>query len=277
MKIIADSSTLYSPQEGKELGITIIPVSVAINGETYKDYEDIQSEEFLKMIEKGGVPTSSQPAIGEVMEAFEEAGEEEILLLSIGDGLSGAYQNAVGARNCMEQNAHIHIVDTKTLAGPHRYLVQKAIKLREEGFHMEELKKALHKSIESSVSFVIPVDFNFLKRSGRLTPVAAKIGGLIKIVPVLTQTVDKKRIQPFAIKRSRKKAVEAIINYFKELKVDESYLISIGHAGAYEKAMDVLGQIKEQFATTAIEILQLSPALITHGGPGCITIQAIRK
>ena len=50
MKIIADSSTLYSPQEGKELGITIIPVSVVINGETYKDYVDIQTEEFLKMI-----------------------------------------------------------------------------------------------------------------------------------------------------------------------------------------------------------------------------------
>ncbi len=277
MKIIADSSTLYSPQEGKELGITIIPVSVAINGETYKDYVDIQSEEFLRMIENGGVPTSSQPAIGEVMEAFEEAGEEEILMLSIGDGLSGAYQNAVGAGNCMEQNGHIHIIDTKTLAGPHRYLVQKAIRLREEGFRIEEIKKALYKSIESSVSFVIPVDLNFLKRSGRLTPVAAKIGGLIKIVPVLTQTADKKRIQPFVIKRSVRKAVEAIISHLKELKVDENYLISVGHAGTYEKAVEILGQIREQFASTSIEILQLSPALITHGGPGCITIQAIRK
>lgn len=258
------------------MGVTILPVYVTINGREYRDYEDIDSEAFLEMIEAGGVPSSSQPSIGDIIEVF-EGNDEEILLLSVGDGLSGAYQNAVGAKNSIANNSHIHIMDTKTLAGPQRYLLEKAVKLREEGFSMDRMKKELQKCIDSSISFVIPADFEFLKRSGRLTPIAAKIGGLIKIVPVMTQTADKKRIEPFAIKRSVRKAVEGICNYLKELGISEAHIITIGHGGAAEKAASVLTQMKEYFQNTTFELRQLSPSLITHGGPGCVTIQVIQK
>lgn len=276
MQIITDTASLYSPSEGRELGITVIPSCVLIEGKAYRDYEDISSEECLKLIGEGAIPTTSQPAIGDVLDILED-NEDDVLYLSIGDGLSGAYQNAVGAKNSVEHNKKIHIIDTGTLAGAQRYLVQKAVKLRKSGFSIEKIIEELYKCIETSVSFVIPEDFEFLKRSGRLTPIAAKIGGLIKIVPVLTQTADKKRIAPFVIKRSVKKAMEAIMAHLRALGVDENYLISIGHAGAYEKAKAALEQIKTEFTNTTTEILQLAPALMTHGGPGCITIQAIRK
>ncbi len=275
MQIVTDTASLYSPAQGREMGVTVIPACAVIDGVAYRDYEDISSQEFLKLIEAGGTPGSSQPAIGDVLDVF-ECKDEEILYLSIGDGLSGGYQNAVGAKNSLEKNDHIHIIDTKTLAGPQHYLVQKAVKLREEGFDIDKIKNKLQRCIETSVSFVIPSDFDFLRRSGRLTPIAAKLGGMIKIVPVLTQTEDKKRIKPFVIKRLRKKAVDAILEHFKTIGVDENYIISIGHAGALESAKDILDQIKQCFSHTMMELFMLSPALITHGGPGCVTIQAIR-
>lgn len=276
MKIIADTPTLYSPQEGKALGITVIPACTIIEGTVYRDFEDIRTDEFMKMIEQGAVPTTSQPAIGDILEVFEET-KDEILFLPIGDGLSGTYQNAVGAKNSIDDNEHIHIVDTKTLAGPQRYLVQKAMKLKELGLGIEKIKAELQKSIETSVSFVIPSDFNFLKRSGRLTPIAAKIGNLVKIVPVMTQTEDMKRITLFVIKRSRKKAVDAIIEHLRKLGVNEDYIISVSHAGVYENAKAVLEQIREQFVNSTMELFHLAPALVTHGGPGCIVIQAIKR
>ncbi|MDF2593612.1 MAG: hypothetical protein K0S75_3078 [Clostridia bacterium] len=274
MKIITDTSALYSPQEGKELGIEVIPACVLVDDVVYRDYEDISSEEFLKLIEQGKVPTSSQPAIGDVIEVFEGT-QEEILYLTIGDGLSGTYQNAMGARNCVEQNEHIHIIDTQTLAGAQRYLVQKAMMLMKEGVGIEEIVRQVKNSVETSASFVIPSDFNYLKRSGRLTSVAAAICSVIKIIPILTQTEDMKRIKPFAVKRSHKKAVDAVIEYFKGIRVNQEYIISIGHAGVRQVAEAAVKQIRNHFSDTTIELFQLSPALITHGGPGCITIQAI--
>lgn len=276
MQIIADTATLFAPSEGEANGMTVIPVSVAINNRSYKDYEEISSRAFLKLIEMGGVPTSSQPAIGDILEVF-ESNSEEMLVLTVGDGLSGAYQSAMAARSCAENQERIHIVNSKTLAGPLRYLAKKAVTLKKLGFGVEEIKAELTKSIESSVSFVIPEDFEFLKRSGRLTAITAKLGGVLKLLPVLTQTEDKTRIKPVAIKRTWKAAVETILQRMEQMGVDSECLISVCHAGTIDRAEAVMRQIKTIFPESETEILTLSPALITHGGPGCIVIQAIRK
>lgn len=276
MKIIADTATLFSPAEGENIGITVVPVSVAINGTTYKDYEEITSTEFLSLIQAGGVPTSSQPSVGDVLEVLENT-EEESLFITVGDGLSGAYQTAVGAKNAIDGNEHIHIINSKTLAGPLRYIVKKAADLRRQGMSVHQIKQSITESIESSLSFVIPEDFEFLKRSGRLTAITAKVGGALKLLPVLTQTDDKTRIKPVAIKRSWQTAVETIIQHLQANNINKDYLISVCHAGTYEKAAKVLEQIKKAFPKADTEILTLSPALITHGGPGCIVVQAVKK
>ena len=276
MKIITDTASLFSPAEGRVAGITVVPACV-INGEqVYRDYEDISAEKFLEMLADGAVPTSSQPAIGDLLDVFEET-KEETLALFIGDGLSGGYQNAVGAKNSIDDNGHIRIIDTKTLAGAERYLVQKAIHLRNEGMDIDSIEQEILRSVETSASFVIPADFDFLKRSGRLTPIAAKIGAMIKIVPVLTQTEDMKKITPFAIKRSWKKATEAILEHLEKMGVNEEYIIYICHGGDLKAAETVLAQTREYFPNVDTEFMSLSPSMITHGGPGCVLIQTIRK
>lgn len=59
MKIIADSACIISPNDGKEMGVTIIPVGILINNQPYKDYVEIQSEELLDKLNLGIMPTSS--------------------------------------------------------------------------------------------------------------------------------------------------------------------------------------------------------------------------
>ncbi len=276
MKIIADTATLFAPSEGEAQGLTIIPIDVSINNKSYKEYADISADEFLKHIQAGGIPSTSQPALGDMLDVF-QSGDEEMLFLTLADGLSGAYQTALSARNCVQDPQRIHVINSKTLGGPLRYLAKKAAALNARGLSAEKIKEELAVSIESSVSFVIPEDFDFLRRSGRLTPITAKVGGALKLLPVLTQTEDKTRIKPVAIKRGWKSATHTIIQRLQAIGVDQDYLISVSHAGTYEKAVSVVNQIKEVFAATETEILSLSPGLMTHGGPGCIVVQAIRK
>lgn len=276
MKIVTDTASLHIPAEDKTSGLIVVPACV-IHGEmVYRDYDDITVEQFLELSESGVVPTTSQPAIGELLDVF-EADTEETLALFIGDGLSGGYQNAVGAKNSIDENDHIHIIDTKTLAGAEHYLVEKAIRLRDAGMSLEEIKGEVIKSLETSCSFVIPADFEFLKRSGRLTPIAAKISSMIKIVPVMTQTEDMKKITLFTIKRSWKKATEAIIEEMKKRGVDENYHIYICHGGDLQAAEAVFIQASAAFPNVSMEIKRLSPTMMTHGGPGCVLIQAIQK
>ena len=275
MKIVTDTASLISPAEGNAMGISVIPASVVLGNQSYRDYLDISCEEFAPRLSQGEIATSSQPAIGEMLEVLETS--EETLYLSLGSGLSGTHDTAVAARKLAEDPQRIHIVDTQTLAGPLRYLVRKAVALRAEGMNLEHIKETLRSSILSSVSFVIPEDFEFLKRSGRLTPLTAKIGGVLKLLPVLTQTEDRRRITPVAIKRNWKGALETIFHRFRELQIGRDHLISVCHGGTVEKASRILEQVRAQFSAAETELLELSPALMTHGGPGCIVIQTIRK
>lgn len=275
MKIITDTSALYTPKEGKEMGIIVLPLSVTINKKTYKEFVDISSEEFLEIVKSGAIPTSSQPSVGETLEVFENE-KDDLLVITMADGLSGTYQSTIGAKESIENNEHIHIINSMTLCGPHRYLVQKAIQLKEEGYDLDTIMQELHKSIASIKSFLIPQDFNFLKRGGRLTPLAATIGGMLKVVPVMVQTEDGKKLEKFAIKRTLKSAVTEIIKDFKNIGVNEKYRIYVSHAGVLKSANDVVKQIEKTFENVSIELLDLSPAFITQGGPGCIAIQTIK-
>lgn len=274
MKIIADTATLISPSDAVSHGLTVIPVSVAIDGRSYQDYSEITSNEFLEMIKTGGIPSSSQPAIGDILDEM-DATDEEILVLTVGDGLSGGYQTALGARTIAANPERIHVVDSRTLAGPLRYLAKKAVALKEQGLSIDQIKEQIQRCIDSSMSFVIPEDFEFLKRSGRLTPFTAKVGSKLKLLPVLTQSKDMKRIVPIGIKRSWRSAVDTILQHMQEKNVGSDHLISICHAGVPHRAEQVFLQVREYFASSDIEILELSPALTTHGGPGCIVIQAV--
>lgn len=273
MRIITDSGSLFTPQQGEEMGIDVLPLNVIINKKSYREFVDIQSEEFLSLINEGHIPTSSQPAIGETMEALEKYPNEDILVLNMADGLSGAYQSTLSVKGTMENNEHIHVINTMTLCGPEKGLVEKAISLKEKGMEIHEVIKEIHKSIATEKSFLIPQDFGYLKRGGRLTPIAATIGGLLKIIPVMTTTKDGKRLEKFTMKKTFKSAIKEIIKAFKDLGVDENYKIYVSHGGVLEQAQQTMKQIQEAFENVKIELHDLSPAFITQGGPGCIAIQ----
>ena len=276
MKIITDTGSLFSPEEGKKMGIDVLPLNVTINKKSYQEFVDIQSPEFLKLIDEGHMPTSSQPSIGLTMELFEKYSDEEILVINMADGLSGTYQSTLGVKQGMDHNENIHVMNSMTLCAPQRYLIEKAVRLRDAGHALEHIKQELHKSIATETSFLIPNDFGYLKRGGRLTPLAATVGSMLRIKPIMIKTRDGKRIEKFTMKKTMKSAIKEVVKYMKENGVNEDYKIFISHANVLEQAKSILGMLHEAFENVTIELYDLSPAFITQGGPGCIAIQMIK-
>lgn len=277
IKIVTDSSTLFSVKEGQAKNINIVPLSVTINDKTYKEIEDINTEEFISIINDGYIPMSSQPPIGEVINIYEKYQDDEIINISMADGLSGTYTTACMAKNMLEYGDRISVINSKTLCGPHRYLVEVAVKLAEANKSREEIVREIEELKETSKSFLIPNDFDFLVRGGRLNPVVGKIGGLIKLVPVMKQDDDGRTLVKFVTKRTFSKAILSICESLKELGVNENYKIYIAHACKEELANIAKGIILDNIICNDIEILKLSPAFTTQGGPGCIAIQMIKK
>lgn len=276
LKIITDSSTLYTEDEARKLGFESVPLNVSIGDLEGRDLQ-VDMKDFYKRIKKGEIPRSSQPSIGEVMDVFEKYSDSEILNISMADGLSGTYQSACGAREMVENSERITVFNTKTLCGPHRYMVERAQQMKEAGHSVKDILAWLEDVAERTESFLIPQDFAFLKRGGRLTPMAARLGSVLKLKPIMTLTEDCKKLDKFAVKRTMKAAVKTIIEHMKEKGVDERYKFYVVHADALEDAKGIVANLKEVFGNIDIELHDLSPVFVTQGGPQCIAIQYIEK
>ena len=276
LKIITDSSTLYTEDEARKLGFESVPLNVSIGDLEGRDLQ-VDMKDFYERIKKGEIPRSSQPSIGEVMDVFEKYSDSEILNISMADGLSGTYQSACGAREMVENSERITVFNTKTLCGPHRYMVERAQQMKVAGHSVKDILAWLEDVAERTESFLIPQDFAFLKRGGRLTPMAATLGSVLKLKPIMTLTEDCKKLDRFAVKRTMKAAVKTIIEHMKEKGVDERYKFYVVHADALEDAKGIVANLKEVFGNIDIELHDLSPVFVTQGGPQCIAIQYIEK
>ena len=276
IRIVSDSSTLYTKAEAEAIGIDIAMLTVTVNGKTYREQEEIKTEEFIDIIHQGHVPSSSQPAVGEVLDIYNKYPQDEVLNITIADGLSGTYQTACGAASMAQTPERITVFNSRTLCYPQRVLVLRALDLAKKGFDVHAIIAELEKLLHTAKSYLIPRDFDYLRRGGRLSPLMANIGKLIKLAPVMTPTADGKQLTRLSLQRSFKRAVQAIADDMKRIGVDAGYHIAISHAMAgdlLETASQIIGKA---FPGINIQTFTLTPAFTVQGGPGCVAIQAIK-
>ena len=276
IQIVTDSSTLFTIEEEKALGIDILPLCVTVGDYEGRDTR-MDMDLFYKMVAEGNNPTSSQPPIGDVMEVYEKYPDAEIINIAMADGLSGTYQTACGAKASVDNGDNVTVINTKTLCGPHRYMVQKAVQMKNEGKSAKEIIEWLEYASNHHESFLIPQDFDFLRRGGRLTPMAAKFASVLNLRAIMTQTEDGCRLDKYGMKRSMKLAMKAVVDHMEKVKVDERYRIYVSHARALEDANRAMAMLQERFPDVEIELLELGGAFVTQGGPKCVAIQYIEK
>jgi len=275
VRIVSDTSTLYSTTQALEAGFAVSPLSVTIAGKTYREFDEITSEEFVEIIRQGHMPTSSQPAIGEVEDLYNRYPEDEIINVTMALGLSGTYTSAVAAAQMCDHSDKISVVNTRTLCGPHRYLVEQAVELAKNGASLEDILAWLNPRMDTAKSYLIPADFDYLRRGGRLSPLVSHVGKMAGLAPVMTQTEDGTRLTVASIKRGFKGAVKYCVDALAKRGIGKGWKVYISHAAIHEKAELALEQLRAAMPEAEYEVVPLSPAFITQGGPGCIAIQYV--
>jgi len=276
IRIVSDTSTLYSTQQAQEAGFRVSPLSVTIAGKTYREFDEITSGEFVDIIRQGHMPTSSQPAIGEVTAQYDLYPGDQVLNVCMAMGLSGTYQSAVAAAELCSHPEDITVINTRTLCGPHRYLVEMANRMVAEGCSLQELVDKLNEKMDTAWSYLVPADYDYLRRGGRLSPLVSYVGKAANLTPIMTQTEDGCRLTIAGIRRGFPHAVKFITDALKKAGVGKGWHVYISHAGALDKAELALKKLKEVMPEAVYEILPLSPAFITQGGPGCVAVQYIQ-
>ncbi len=277
VRIVSDTSTLYSTRQAQEAGFAVSPLSVTINGKSYREFDEISAEEFVDIIRQGHMPTSSQPAIGEVEALYNRYPGEEIVNIAMASGLSGTYTSAAAAADLCDHSDKITVVNTRTLCGPHRYLVEQAVEWAQKGHTKAEILEKLNALMDTAKSYLIPADFDYLRRGGRLSPLVSHVGKAANLTPIMTQTENGERLTVASIRRGYNHAIQYLTKELEKHGIGAGWQVQVSHAGALEKAEQAVKMLREAMPEAEYCIYPLSPAFITQGGPGCVAVQYIKK
>jgi len=287
IKIFADSTCDLSAEIVEKYDIGIAPLTINIDGKTYRDKIDITADEFYGIIEQlAKAPTTAMPAPTEFYSIIEEAykkGQREFLCIAMSSGTSGSYQSAEIAKTMFleehpdDKDIKIHIVDSKGMSHGSGWLIMKSAMLRERGMGFEELVD-FNEAFKKHVKHLLSVDdLDHLIKSGRLTNASAFIGKLLKIKPIMSMRDGKGAI--VAKERGRKRVLNHYITEFK--KRNNALLtdfIIIGYTSDINFAVNLKNKMIEEVGYKGdIYIMQMGVAVGTHVGLGGLSMYFMEK
>ena len=277
VKITTDTTSMYTVGEGKAMGIDLVPMTLIAGDKSYREIEEINVDELKELIEAGVKLTTSQPAVGEVMNLFEEASEESpILHITMGANFSGAYSSACAVKEMMDDDVKefITVYESGTVCGINWAMVNIAKDMADKGFSVEEIVKVLDHIKANDRNNMLPQDFAMVQRGGRVSEEERKLDPSLNIVPVLAFNEDRSRFVALGVMPSLKPAIERVIEEFKNTGVDDKYFITIAQSYCMEDAEMAKAMLDEAFPDCSKKIFTLTPVFTVQSGTRCVSIQA---
>ena len=214
--IVTDSNSGIFEQEGKILGVHVIPMPVILEGKTYYEGIDLIHEEFYQCLEENREVFSSQPSPAEVTDMWDKlllSEYDEIVYIPMSSGLSGSYQTAQALAQDYEEK--VQVVDNHRISVTQRQSVLDALVLKEKGCSAKEIKEALEQTAYESIIYVGVETLEYLKKGGRVTPVGAAMGTLLSIKPLLV--IAGERLDAYAKVRGTKSCKKRLLMEMKTI------------------------------------------------------------
>lgn len=281
--ILTDTNSGITVEEGKRLGIHVIPMPVIIGEQSYLEGIDITHEQLYNAMEQHKEISSSQPAPGIVMDTWDsllENGYDEVVHIPMSSGLSGSCYTAM--QQALEYGSKVQVADNHRISFSLMESVLDAKYLADCGCSAKEIKERLEEHSFDSSIYITVNSLEYLRKSGRITPAAAAIATVIQLKPVLTIQGDK--LDAYAkvrgIKQSQKKMIEALKkdleNRFRNVP---SHQLRIATAGTFQHEEDAelwRSTVQEAFPQYRVYYTPLSCSIACHVGMNALGIGIAR-
>ena len=271
---VLTDSTAYLPENVlDELNIHVIPLTINWGEKVYFDRVDISPNEFYKKLQvEKELPKTSQATVGEFKEMYDAlaAEYEGIVAVLLSSGLSGTVDSGLSAQQMMG-DFPIEVVDTKVTAAALGLCAIKAAEVARDGGSLDEIAAAAREVAEKQTVMFIVDTLEFLHRGGRIGGAQRLFGSMLAIKPLLHLKDGK--IDSLDSVRTKKKAIHEMLSIFEQA-VDghENLHVAIFHGAAEEEAEKIRDSISEKYSPKTLMIMELSPVIGVHTGPGTVAM-----
>ena len=263
VKIVTDSSVTIEPEVVKELNITIVPLSVMIDGVLYSD-ADLKEGEFLHLMQQSkNLPKTSQPPVGVFAEVFEELGKDgsQVVAIHMSRALSGTVEAA--RQGASLSSSDVTVIDSSFTDQAMKFQVVEAAKLAKEGKDLETILARIEEVKNHTELYIGVSTLENLVKGGRIGRVTGLLSSLLNIRVVMQ--MKNHELQPIVKGRGAKtfkKWLEELTVALTHKSVAE---IGISYAGTNEWANEMKSLLQAN-VEKPISVLETGSIIQTHTG-----------
>lgn len=281
--IVTDSNSGITQDEGRNLGIVVLPMPFYINEVMYLEGVTLSQEEFYERLKKDEPISTSQPNPGEVCGLWDALLKEydEIVHIPMSSGLSASCETAMGLAR--DYDGTVQVVDNQRISVTQRQSVLDALALAEAGKSAAEIREILEgEKLESSIYITLET-LKYLKKGGRITPAAAAIGTVLNLKPVLQ--IQGEKLDAYSKVRGKKQAKRVMLKAMRE-DMDTRFAeyvrrgemcLQIAYTGNQEEAEEFKKEVQEMFPGFGIHMDPLSLSVACHIGHGALAVACSKK
>lgn len=281
--IVTDSNSGITQDEGRKLGISVLPMPFYINEVMYLEGVTLSQEEFYERLKKDEPISTSQPNPGEICGLWDTLLKEydEIVHIPMSSGLSASCETAMGLAR--DYDGKVQVVDNQRISVTQKQSVMDALTLVQAGKSAAEIREILEAESRESSIYITLETLKYLKKGGRITPAAAAIGTVLNLKPVLQIQGDK--LDTYSKVRGKKQAKRVMLKAMKE-DFDSRFAeyakrgemcLEMAYTGNQEEAEEFKKEVQEMFPDYEIQMDPLSLSVACHIGYGALAVACSKK
>lgn len=269
IKIVTDSSITIEPEVVKEYGITIVPLSVMVDGVLYSDSE-LGEGDFLRLMQSSkNLPKTSQPPVGVFAEIYEDLALDgsHIVSIHMSHALSGTVEAA--RQGATLSGADVTVIDSGFTDQAMKFQVVEAAKLAKEGADLDTILARIEEVKEKTELYIGVSTLENLVKGGRIGRVTGLLSSLLNIRVVME--MKDHQLEPIVKGRGNKtfkKWLNELVEKLSHSKVAE---IGISYAGTPEWANEMKAQL-QSLVEKAIPVLETGSIIQTHTGENAFAV-----
>jgi DegV family protein with EDD domain len=273
--LVTDSTAYLSPGVADELGITVVPLTVVMDGTSFAEGVDIDGGRVAAALRGDLNVTTSRPspaAFTEVYERLRAEGASAIVSVHLSGDISGTVDAArLAAAEVASSGFTVDVVDSRSLGMGMGFGVITAARLAAAGATPREAAQAaLRRSLNASI-FMYVDTLEYLRRGGRIGAAQAWLGSALTIKPLLN-LVDG-RLEPLDRVRTTERAIARLVEVAAAEAGDDLVDIAVHHFAAAERAEEVTQRLQEQIpALNDLSMSEVGAVIGAHVGPGSIGV-----
>lgn len=274
MKIsfVTDSTADVPADLAGQHGIEIVPALVNIGSISYTDGIEISREKFYtRLPDLNPPPTTSSPSVGSFQERYEKllrAGADYVISIHPPNELSGIFNAARLAAEAF--GTRVKVLDSGQLSLGLGFQVIMAAEAAAHGAFLNEVT-ALVDSIHRRVRLVALLDtIEYIHRSGRISWAVAKIGGILRLQPLIELRYGI--VHRLGQARTRLQGIERLVDALNSWGPLER--LAVLHTNAESAARQLLEEVKSKVIVQPL-LVNVTTAIGTHVGPNGLGISAV--